>query len=129
MATACQVSAFPPAGIAPERCPLCGGVNDCQLCTISAYKGSCWCMNAQIPDELLATVPAESRNRACICRGCVERFHQTNKITNAEAKIRPGDYYFDKGLMVLTATYLARRGYCCGNGCRHCPYRLSDTTR
>ncbi len=32
------------------------------------------------------------------------------------------DYYFDAGLMVLTAHYLRRRGYCCANGCRHCPY-------
>ena len=26
------------------------------------------------------------------------------------------------GLSVLTARYLADRGYCCGRGCRHCPY-------
>lgn len=26
------------------------------------------------------------------------------------------------GLFVLTAGWLARRGTCCGNGCRHCPY-------
>jgi hypothetical protein len=26
------------------------------------------------------------------------------------------------GLFVLTAGYLRDRGYCCGNGCRHCPY-------
>lgn len=25
-------------------------------------------------------------------------------------------------LHVLTAGYLAERGFCCGNGCRHCPY-------
>jgi len=32
------------------------------------------------------------------------------------------DYYFENGLMVLTEKYLLGRGYCCGNGCRHCPY-------
>ena len=32
------------------------------------------------------------------------------------------DYYFENGFMVLTASYLQRRGYCCGSGCRHCPY-------
>ena len=32
------------------------------------------------------------------------------------------DYYFEDGLMVLTAKFLLERGYCCGNGCRHCPY-------
>lgn len=26
------------------------------------------------------------------------------------------------GLMVLTAQYLRDKGYCCGSGCRHCPY-------
>jgi Family of unknown function (DUF5522) len=26
------------------------------------------------------------------------------------------------GLFVLTATFLADRGYCCERGCRHCPY-------
>lgn len=33
------------------------------------------------------------------------------------------DYYFENGLMVLTAHYLLKRGYCCGNGCRNCPYQ------
>ena len=32
------------------------------------------------------------------------------------------DYYFENGFMVFTASYLQRRGYCCGSGCRHCPY-------
>lgn len=32
------------------------------------------------------------------------------------------DYYLENGAMVFTADYLTRRGYCCGSGCRHCPY-------
>lgn len=32
------------------------------------------------------------------------------------------DYYLESGLMVFTAEYLRRRGYCCANNCRHCPY-------
>ncbi|HXS56229.1 MAG TPA: DUF5522 domain-containing protein [Hanamia sp.] len=31
-------------------------------------------------------------------------------------------YYNDTGLMVLTEKYHLERGYCCGNGCLHCPY-------
>jgi hypothetical protein len=31
-------------------------------------------------------------------------------------------YYNEDGLMVLTEQYHLDRGYCCGNGCRHCPY-------
>lgn len=30
--------------------------------------------------------------------------------------------YNEEGLMVLSAWYLLRRGYCCGNGCQNCPY-------
>ena len=39
-------------------------------------------------------------------------------------KIEEGlDYYYnEEGKMVLTAHYLLNRGYCCGNGCKHCPY-------
>jgi Family of unknown function (DUF5522) len=32
------------------------------------------------------------------------------------------DYYIENGFMVFTAHYLLNRGYCCGSGCRHCPY-------
>ena len=28
----------------------------------------------------------------------------------------------ETGLFVLTAGFLADRGTCCDNGCRHCPY-------
>lgn len=33
------------------------------------------------------------------------------------------DYYInEQGLMVFTAKYHLKRGYCCGSGCKHCPY-------
>jgi len=33
------------------------------------------------------------------------------------------DFYFnEQGLMVLTEKYHRDRGYCCGNGCLHCPF-------
>ncbi|MCU0355763.1 MAG: DUF5522 domain-containing protein [Cytophagales bacterium] len=39
----------------------------------------------------------------------------------------PEDYYFDeRGLMVFTQAYHLKRGYCCGNRCRHCPYGVKD---
>jgi hypothetical protein len=37
------------------------------------------------------------------------------------------DYYVEHGLMVLTARYHLRRGYCCEQGCRHCPYGQAPT--
>ena len=32
------------------------------------------------------------------------------------------DFYIENGLYVFSEDYLKERGYCCGNGCRHCPY-------
>jgi iron complex transport system substrate-binding protein len=32
------------------------------------------------------------------------------------------DFYNDGQSVVFTESYLQRRGYCCGSGCRHCPY-------
>ena len=36
--------------------------------------------------------------------------------------LEPEDFYEEDGKIVFTAAYLLRRGYCCGNICRHCPY-------
>ncbi|MFM7035995.1 MAG: DUF5522 domain-containing protein [Planctomycetia bacterium] len=32
------------------------------------------------------------------------------------------DYYVENGFLVYTAAYHLKRGFCCGSGCRHCPY-------
>lgn len=38
--------------------------------------------------------------------------------------LQPGKDYtlLPDGRLVMTAAYLLRRGYCCGNGCLHCPF-------
>jgi prepilin-type N-terminal cleavage/methylation domain-containing protein/prepilin-type processing-associated H-X9-DG protein len=66
----------------PNQCPLCGGANECQLCSPAAYKGSCWCARVEMPDALLARVPENFRNRACICRDCVEKFQREREFSN-----------------------------------------------
>lgn len=34
-----------------------------------------------------------------------------------------GDYYWSpEGFLVFTEQYHRKRGHCCGNCCRHCPY-------
>ncbi|MDQ4139359.1 MAG: DUF5522 domain-containing protein [Bacteroidota bacterium] len=47
--------------------------------------------------------------------------------TNKLPPLEPGDFYFnEQGLMVFTATYHLKRGYCCKNGCKHCPYGFKN---
>jgi Family of unknown function (DUF5522) len=36
------------------------------------------------------------------------------------------DYYLENGLLVFTAAYHLKRGYCCHSNCRHCPYGDSN---
>lgn len=38
------------------------------------------------------------------------------------------DFYTDEeGNVVFTREFLEKRGFCCKNGCRHCPYdKLED---
>jgi hypothetical protein len=35
-------------------------------------------------------------------------------------------YYNAEGLVVLTEAYHLEKGYCCGNGCKHCPYEFES---
>lgn len=35
-------------------------------------------------------------------------------------------YYNEEGLVVLTEAYHLEKGYCCGNGCKHCPYEFES---
>lgn len=35
-------------------------------------------------------------------------------------------YVNEHGLAVLTEQFLLNRGYCCGNGCLHCPFAYKN---
>lgn len=43
-------------------------------------------------------------------------------------KLLPTDFYWENGYRVMTEAYHKRRGSCCGNGCRHCPYDPKHVT-
>jgi Family of unknown function (DUF5522) len=61
------------------------------------------------PDRLAASHPLRSQILAA---------HRRAVALGASAYRDPAT-----GLSVMTAHYLAERGYCCSAGCRHCPYR------
>lgn len=45
------------------------------------------------------------------------------------SKLDKDEYYFSpEGYVVFTEKYLLKRGYCCKNGCRHCPYNYNIKT-
>lgn len=38
-------------------------------------------------------------------------------------KLKPDEFYWEEGKMVMTEMYHKRRGSCCNSNCRHCPYK------
>ena len=44
-------------------------------------------------------------------------------MTNNSTNKKNEDFYLnEKGYRVFTEKYHLKRGYCCLNGCKHCPY-------
>ena len=42
---------------------------------------------------------------------------------NQLSEYEEGDFYINEdGYKVFTEKFLLKRGYCCQNGCKHCPY-------
>jgi iron complex transport system substrate-binding protein len=66
----------------------------------AGHEGKAWVNYSRVREELL-----------------VHRLH-----AQACASHRPTYTDPTTGYDVFTANYLRDRGYCCGNGCRHCPY-------
>ncbi|MFD0671828.1 cysteine-rich CWC family protein [Cohnella sp. GCM10027633] len=64
------------------NCPLCGREGECGVASGKLIE-DCWCAKASFPPGLLARVPAESRDRACICQACAEKHRETGADTEA----------------------------------------------
>lgn len=47
---------------------------------------------------------------------------ENNQKKREKVKLLPSHFYMENGKKVMTEQYHIERGYCCGNGCRHCPY-------
>ena len=104
-------------------------------CTASS-SASCWCMT--YPALLSSDTESD-----CLCPECLKKRlaphidQITREIIDAQrpnhvANFYPSncrrliegiDFYREGSLMVLTEWYHLKRGFCCGNKCRHCPYQ------
>src|SRR5580700_6924487 len=87
----------------------------------------CWCNSLPPLREI-------TEDRDCLCPNCLakkirdEHGHSSRQLLNARrprnfAELIEGeDFYRENGRIVFSVLYHLSRGYCCGNGCRHCPY-------
>ena len=121
-----------------KACKKCEKNN---YCTVESNDG-CWCNNYPSLEKLseLSGIDFEISG-TCRCEGClkeeikgkidlyVESFidgkvkNVAPLIPNGRPKLIEGiDYYLEKNYWVFTEWNHLKRGYCCGSGCRHCPY-------
>ena len=108
--------------------------NCAQSLVCSSDGGHCWCMNY----PALLTVEA---NTDCLCDSCLKQRiveqidsycatitpenalqNKARELSGAAGLIEDIDYYIENGLYVFTKWFHLKRGSCCKNGCRHCPY-------
>ncbi|TRX75905.1 cysteine-rich CWC family protein [Pseudomonas mangiferae] len=59
-----------PEPVDPCRCPLCGLSNRCTQADPARRDQPCWCFETTVSPEALERVPADARNRACLCPRC-----------------------------------------------------------
>ena len=44
--------------------------------------------------------------------------------------LKKDEYYYAKeGYIIFTEKYHLKRGYCCNNNCKHCPYNKKEKER
>lgn len=57
--------------ISAKKCPICNKENKCgnELGT-----STCWCSTESFPEGIYQLVPEELRNKACICKDCLEEY-------------------------------------------------------
>jgi Family of unknown function (DUF5522) len=107
------------AGGTAKTCWRCGAAFECGP---RDGAGQCWCGD-------LPPIRPTADGADCLCPLCLsaevslQQQNETGPATPGRSAIVEGvDYYVEGTAVVFTARYHLRRGTCCGNGCRHCPY-------
>lgn len=113
-----------------KKCSICGKYFSCGVATT---ESSCWC------NDLPEIIPMQI-SQDCLCSDCLvttikDRIdqsieqHSLNEILLIAKKYQADkklvekiDYNIEDGNYVFTRWYHLKRGTCCKNGCRHCPY-------
>jgi hypothetical protein len=116
----------------PQRknCSACGATFTCGP---ESPQEKCWC------DDLPMVSMAIINDQGCLCPECLSQAISNSKSSRLDDAAAPSsaetssisqpvlvegeDYYREGTMIVFTARYHLRRGYCCHSGCRHCPYQ------
>lgn len=116
-----------------DVCTTCSNAFEC------TQDANCWCVGLPCLSEVLT-------DSNCRCQHCVSEMIKGYFLLHPEQAIpyfikkrdqqQSGsafeqgiEYYInDVGNWVFTAYYHLKKGYCCTNGCLHCPYGFKKKT-
>lgn len=116
-----------------QTCALCQASLTCQS---YLNTSTCWCM--ELPN--IVSIDSNQANTQCLCRAClakkinkqIESLYLTKNLDQLIEIAKPYrkktklvehiDYTLENGLYVFSAWFHLKRGKCCGNGCKHCPF-------
>lgn len=91
----------------------------CSVCLTDMICGStdgqCWCMSYEPMTSLV-------EGKDCLCEACLKESLAKEAAVVNKSVSQEEDYYIENGFYVFTRSYHLKRGTCCKNGCRHCPY-------
>lgn len=113
-----------------KRCSACNVV---LVCGSSQAGEPCWC------EAYPAIMPADDQ-QDCLCPDCLgkaitervaefidasgqpEQIAVARQYRGNDKLIQGIDYLIENDQYVFTQWYHLKRGSCCGNGCKNCPY-------
>lgn len=111
-----------------QQCSVCHeafscGVDDaaCWCATFPAIMPADFSQSCRCP-SCLAIAISEEIDQAIIQRGCDKMVELARQYQTSKALQEGLDYTTENGNMVFSKWYHLKRGSCCGNACRNCPY-------
>lgn len=121
-----------------KQCSVCGIPFTCGAVS---DVSQCWCHD--FPPIFAPTTLTDCLCPACLKNACevtIDRYVSTitpeNAMKNRAKELPPTekliegiDYYVEEGVLVFKPWYHLKRGFCCENQCRHCPYQKNKDSK
>ena len=106
-----------------KQCPKC---KQPFICNSNAIK-DCQCSKVQLSQKTIDFLANTYFD--CLCGNCLTNINEAVAMaahyqfpTKTHEFIEGVHFYKEGNNVVFTTIYHILRGYCCGNGCRHCAY-------
>lgn len=112
-----------------KRCSVCDTLFTCNA---DESNAQCWC--AALPRIMSVDFKSGCECPACLVQNLAQRINSLILNTDVREMVKIAaayrddeltehiDYEIENGNTVFSRWFHLKRGGCCGNGCRNCPY-------